>query len=651
MVNHAGKYMDISSMYELRERLKASMIAGTGLISEDFRLRRAIEAFLPMEKAAPIFGKIGALCRKLMEEPDKEREMVLLDTISLLDQVICTQGAVAVSGDLTPIQSGTAGNVITNAPYSVLKTLLDALLSSGSGHYSYVMETHRDHPELFGDYRVKSALVQALGASYAELADQIEKWLCDETPDILPLLYQGFDPQGKREMVRRVHVISSIAGAGANGFYLKQLPDSAKEVRQALLFALRHEQSNVSYVQELVIKERGNAKKTALYVLARMEAPEAEEYFRKYYEKNPVETMSCLYLSQCEWASKFVAESLSSQLAFFETEKAAEETPEDAKKRCALLVETVKAIPGKWGKEVAGAAEKLEKLASSADRYSKQNKVSWDIRSSVGKYTSMNSFVPPILLEALLIHPDEALSGAAKRLYQGNAEAQTHCNPSYFPAAFMAHLLYEDNTADWLSAQLFESGIFGTRKRKDNLKQFPLALNHLCCLKNRGYCIREQRSNPADSQPEVFIHPVTMDIKGAFFDILMKLEDYNTDRCMGALIDEEDEAFCERLGAYLYKRALQEGENRIYYEPLRRCHVKTCAGLLEQYLRHRYRSSQYHFSQWELRYLFSQLPGNGGEKAEEALRVLELVKKKILKPNNWNEEDYMKMVDQLRMEG
>lgn len=649
MVSHAGNYMDISSMYELRERLKASMIAGTNLILEDFRLKRAMEAFLPMENAAPVFGKIGVLCRRLMEENCENREELLLDTLSLLDQVICTQGAVSVSGDLEPVQTETAGSVITNAPYSVLKTLLDALLSSGSGHYSYVMETHRDHPELFGDYRVKSALVQALGASYAELADQVEKWLCEETADILPLLYRGFDPQGKKEMVRRVHVISAIAGAGANDFYLKHLPDSVKEVRQALLFALHHEQSNVSYVQELVLKERGNAKKTALYVLARMEAPEAEEHFRKLYEKNPAETMSWLYLSQCEWASRLVAESLNSQLAFFEDGNAAAETPEEAQERCKLLKETVKALPGKWGKEAAEAAERLGTLVSSIDRYSKQNKIKWNIGLPKGEYASMSGFVPSILLKMLLLRPDEELSGAAKRLYQGSGD--THSNPNYFPAAFTAHLLFEDNMADWLSSQLFESGIFGTKKQKDNVKQLPQALKHLYYLKNKGFCMREQEYNPADTQLEVFVHPVTQDIKGAFFDILMKLEDYQTDMCMNALIDEEDEAFCEKLRAYLYKRALQEGENRIYYEPLRRCRAKTCAGLLEQYLRHRYRSSQYHFYQWELRNLFALLPGNGEDKAQEALRVLELVKKKILKPNNWNEEDYMRMVDQLRMEG
>ena len=80
-------------------------------------------------------------------------------------------------------------------------------------------DTHENNPELFRDYRVKYALVQALGASYAELADKVEQWMKeDNDKTILPLLYKDFDPKGKKEMVRRVKVISTLAGAEANDF-------------------------------------------------------------------------------------------------------------------------------------------------------------------------------------------------------------------------------------------------------------------------------------------------------------------------------------------------------------------------------------------------------------------------------------------------
>ena len=47
--------MDTTPIYELRERLRAAAIAGTNLLSEDFRLRRVFEAFKTLAKASPVF--------------------------------------------------------------------------------------------------------------------------------------------------------------------------------------------------------------------------------------------------------------------------------------------------------------------------------------------------------------------------------------------------------------------------------------------------------------------------------------------------------------------------------------------------------------------------------------------------------------------
>ncbi|MCX4346953.1 MAG: hypothetical protein OSJ38_06845, partial [Lachnospiraceae bacterium] len=86
--------MDITPIYDLRDRLRTAMIAGTSLLAEDFRLKRAVEAMAPLEKAAPVFAKVGELCRKLVA-PDASaegKEDLLLDAITLVDAVCCTQG-------------------------------------------------------------------------------------------------------------------------------------------------------------------------------------------------------------------------------------------------------------------------------------------------------------------------------------------------------------------------------------------------------------------------------------------------------------------------------------------------------------------------------------------------------------------------------
>ncbi len=156
---------------------------------------------------------------------------------------------------------------------------------------------------------MKCALVQALGASYAEFANDVTKWLCeDRDKSILPLLYQNFDPAGKREMVRRVEVIEVAAGADANDFYIKMLDTAQKEVRQALIFALRHHQDNVPLLLELTKKERGKNKDAAFKALANMEDVRAAAYFREYAERNLKAVLGYLVDASSNWAAEVVEE-------------------------------------------------------------------------------------------------------------------------------------------------------------------------------------------------------------------------------------------------------------------------------------------------------------------------------------------------------
>ena len=47
----------VQSFYELRDRLYATAAAGCSLIEEDFRLKRAVEAFKDLSEANKVFGR------------------------------------------------------------------------------------------------------------------------------------------------------------------------------------------------------------------------------------------------------------------------------------------------------------------------------------------------------------------------------------------------------------------------------------------------------------------------------------------------------------------------------------------------------------------------------------------------------------------
>ena len=124
--------MDITPLYELKTRLRAAAIAGTNLLSEDFRLKKAAEGFKALETASPVFKKIGELTDSLLSDGSPDKSAVLLDTITLADSVICTLGATEVTAELSDIgdpddNSGTQPMIISNVPDSKLSGIVGSL--------------------------------------------------------------------------------------------------------------------------------------------------------------------------------------------------------------------------------------------------------------------------------------------------------------------------------------------------------------------------------------------------------------------------------------------------------------------------------------------------------------------------------------------
>ena len=194
--------MDLQPLYEVQERLEHAAAAGTGILNEDFRLRRAREGLAPLAAASPVFAKIDAGLETLLTAPAEKRGGALLDVLALVDAVVYTQASVGMTGELEPLPPG-AGRY-QEVSYGQLRPLLEALTGTGGGRYHVIEETVSLHPEYFADYRVIPALVAGLGDSYGELADLNARILARQGPEILPLLEAGFDPAGGRTMARRV---------------------------------------------------------------------------------------------------------------------------------------------------------------------------------------------------------------------------------------------------------------------------------------------------------------------------------------------------------------------------------------------------------------------------------------------------------------
>lgn len=623
--------MDFTPFYELRDRLRAGIIAGSTLISEDFRLKRALDELAPLEKAAPVFSKLGQFVRTLIAPDCPDRTGPLLEALSLADAILCTQGAVAASSAPAPLPEQFRGHPLTNAPYSILSPLIEALTTSGNGKYSFVTDTHQTRPEVFSDYRVQEAMIKALGAGYAELADQVQNWLVQEGERVLPMLIDGFDPRGKKDMVRRVRAIEEIAGANANSFYLEQLPKAEKEVRAALIYALRHNPQNSQRIVELCYTEKGNAKKSAHWALARMDTPEAQAYWEALVPKKPMQAAKYMALSETGYASRITAQAVQTWMDLgFERENAQD------------LNDLLLSLPGKSGPDICACYRQMAKLGTDLDDRNidgKAHTMSLHTLDSCGKVYSFSASynlkfsqtIPCLLDQAIQIHPTPDLCSLAEELHQEYGALWT------VPAGTAA-LLFQDTDKFYTLLQPYFYPDLESVPKKDQKDLLTLCRTILSLSfdgisweqKTRQYEMHLSFYDPArpglSEDLRQIKRPLHQNLGRQIYEGLLSYAatdpEYAQTLCSSLLpIPEGDSELCAYLGKKLYALALHTPkDNRFFLKPLKLCHWTTCQGLAVHFCR-----QQKKLTVWEITHYLEIMPGNTADKAEELKKIIRLL--------------------------
>jgi len=618
--------MDLNAFYELQSRLQSGTVAGAALAADDFRLKRALEAMVPLEGAAPVFKKLCQLTRAFLAPDCPDRAGALLDALSLADAIACTQGAVAVPGEVEEITLYSRGKAVTSAPYSLLSPLLDALTNSGGGRYGYVVEMHSQRPELFADYRVRDALVKALGASYSDLAQKAEEWLSLEDESILPLLQEGFDPRGKKEMVRRVHVMEAIAGKKANGYYLSQLPEAEKEVRTALIYALRHDPDNAGKLAELCKTERGKNKDAAHWALAGLDTPEASAYWDALAEKKPVQAAEYMTLSTTGKSGEIVAAALSERLAPYERDSQSPLSWAQREELQTLLL----ALPGKSGPAICEVYRRMAGLGTALDEKNVErapgNKpVSLRLAVNTANRPNFYPFsraVPEILRQSLLFAPAADLALLSEELEKAW--------PGRFTAAFItAALLFRSSEEVWgLLKPALEPSIlpFGKKNRQAARQALRDALESVCWDGERN-CpavwrpCRDPFAN--DAIPVRTVRsPLREPLDGRIYEALLRQFDQFDSLLISLIPTVQDQGFRDRIGEKLYRAAsstvLSREQRARYLWGMKECGWERCEGLAVQFCR----SQEVTF--WELEGFLSRMPGDAAARLAEAEQVYAL---------------------------
>lgn len=660
--------MNLNPLYELKERLQSSVIAGLSLLSEDFRLVRAVEQMEPFAKVSPVFEKIYRSAQWLLSEECKEKGDTLLDLLALLDAVLTTQAVTSVEGELEPLEV-IEGETCSNAPYSQIANLLDALTNAGAGYYSLVVDTHQRNPDIFSDYRLRNALVSGLNNGYSLLADYIEYWLCKEDDSIVPFLKRGFDPQGKKGMVRRVHVMEAISGAEENQWYLSQLEHATKDVRAALIHALRYSPKNQEILIGFTKSEKGNSKKAAMWALSHMKDTDNLEFWRTQIDKSPVTSAKYLIHATSDGLSDLIAEAIVKVLDGVQKQVESGNlvlSDKDFEKLQWLFISMT-------GKASEKMLDLYRRLAEDDLLERMKKEAGWPVRfASQGHYDkSFALFIAGLLADSLVWNTDQRLFDLAEELYQSLGE--TFLEP-VLTAAFLtkpATEIYErfaslvaseglvsKETAQQKQARLGIMNTFAALAWNVQRQQYQMVrVRFDDYTQSWQYVGRNILERPDIRWYQLFVNPKIK--KSGEFRINQYIHtvgyrvnhNMNWEAVLQHLICSSDKEICDILGHYFYQCALlakNVSDVYNYFPVLKSCGFKEGRGLVVKSLQKG--RAEY----WRFENMISEAPMSVADQVEELEEIKKLVGEGKITITNWNEvrvqQLYTNLVKQLQQE-
>ena len=299
--------MNFEPLYELKNRLENVAIVGINLAKDDFRLKRAVEQVKEYSSVAKVFKQIYDMGSSLISTDDEDKCDLFLDLLALLDAVLCTQ-ATTYSGD-KPQQIKTIAknkDYYKELHYSELSPLLYALTETGSGRCEIIENIIENNSKLLNDFRVKNYMIHGLSDKYSEISYIITEELKKQGKEVIPLLKDGFDPQGKRDMVLRFDIISTLCKEEENDFYKYCIENGSKEIKEIAIEALKYSQDNIDYILDLTKTEKGRLKNKAFETLSYMNDDRAEKEWDKFFKKKPFENILYLQNTNQQWAIDYL---------------------------------------------------------------------------------------------------------------------------------------------------------------------------------------------------------------------------------------------------------------------------------------------------------------------------------------------------------
>ncbi len=287
--------------YELRSRLYASAAAGCSIISEDFRLQRAIDAFKPMSESNKVFGRLYSMCCDLLRSDDPAESIT--GCIALADALAVTQGTFADTSATKPsnkIESVKPQQI----PYSRIRKYISEIQKCTSAHQDFSAGFY----EAIRDPRLLSAFIEISGSNSAaadELSQIFESVYGDS---LIQPLEDSIDLNNQNSSGKQIAYICRIAGERQNELYVRlaENPENPQNVRIRAIEAMSCSECNSGRLLALYQTEKGKIKTAALTSLAKLNAAEAEPILSKLLAKYKSSYVEIIAVSGGDTCTEFV---------------------------------------------------------------------------------------------------------------------------------------------------------------------------------------------------------------------------------------------------------------------------------------------------------------------------------------------------------
>ncbi|HYE17456.1 MAG TPA: hypothetical protein VEA69_03370 [Tepidisphaeraceae bacterium] len=259
--------MSIPVLIQVYDETRRLAIAGGAVAAGNFRLKKLVE---PLEKSgekAPVFAKVAQAVKAVVESTEKTASAALLELATLVNAILYTQGETGAAGELKPIETVDLGGQATQASARVLKPLLEALTSTGSGRIELVKDAVERGT--FKDLRLVKPALKALDDPYPEIGQLVaEKVLPTYGKAILGELRSTLNIKGKGGHVQRLQLMHRLDSEGTRETVKAALADGSKEMRVAAIECLGTGDDDLAFLLEQSKAKAKDVRAAALRALA-----------------------------------------------------------------------------------------------------------------------------------------------------------------------------------------------------------------------------------------------------------------------------------------------------------------------------------------------------------------------------------------------